>query len=76
MQKENILAVIGVALFSVVLIWWTYTSDKKRNKELEKKNESIDSYTKSFSWRVYIVAGAGLICVIWELGRRFIDIFQ
>lgn len=72
-QDENILMVIAMALFCVALIWWTYNSDKKRDAELEKKNKIADSYTKSFSWRLYIIMGTVLLIMIYELGKRFIN---
>lgn len=72
-QDENILAIIGLAIFSLAIIWWTYSSDKKREKNLKKTNEIVDSYTKSFSWRVYIINGVVLVIMLWELVKRFLN---
>lgn len=72
-QDENILMVIAMTLFCVALILWTYNSDKKKDAELEKENKTADSYTKSFSWRLYIITGTVLLIMIYELGKRFIN---
>lgn len=72
-QDENVFLIIALALICVVIIWRTYSSDKKRDIELEKKNETVDSYTKSFSWRLYIFFGTMLLIMIRELVKRFIN---
>lgn len=72
-QDENVFLIIALGLICVAIIWWTYSSDKKRDLQLEKKNETVDSYTKSFSWRLYIIIGTGLLIMIWELVKRFIN---
>ena len=71
LQHEPLIAVFGLLIFCAALIWWVYSSDKKREDKLAEKGEKVDSYTKSFSWRVYIIAGTGLAIMIWELGKRF-----
>ena len=47
-QDENVFLIIALTVICVAIIWWTYSSDKKRDLQLEKKNETVDSYTKSF----------------------------
>ena len=74
-QDENVFLIIALTVICVVIIWWTYSSDKKRDLQFEKKNETVDSYTKSFSWRLYIIIGTGLGIMIWELVKRFINFF-
>lgn len=63
-QDENILVVISIAFLCVALILWTYNSDKKRNSE-------VDIYTKSLSWRLYLITGTVLLIMIFELFKRF-----
>jgi hypothetical protein len=63
-QDENILVVISIAFLCVALILWTYNSDKKRNSE-------VDIYTKSLSWRLYLINGIVLLIMIFELFKRF-----
>ena len=72
-QDENIFVVIAVTLFCLALIWWTYSSDKKRSEKLKKTDETVDCYTKSLSWRIYIISGTVLLIMIWELIKRFLD---
>jgi hypothetical protein len=72
-QHENVLLIITCSLLLIAMIWWTYSSDKKRDIELKKKNESISRYTKSFSWRLYIIAGTGLMIMLFELVKRIIN---
>lgn len=72
-QDENVLLIIACSLLLIAMIWWTYLSDKKRDTELKRKNESLSSYTKSFSWRLYIIAGTGLLIMLFELVKRIIN---
>jgi uncharacterized membrane protein YwzB len=72
-QDESVYLIIILAIICLAIIWWTYSSDKKRDEELEKKNETVDSYTKSFSWRLYIITFTGLLIMLWELVKRFIN---
>lgn len=63
-QDENIFVVISIAFLCVALILWTYYSDKKRNSK-------VDIYTKSLSWRLYLITGTVLLIMIFELFKRF-----
>ena len=71
-QDENIFTIITIAVVCMALIWWTYVSDKKRDLELQKKRETKDIYTKSLSWRLYIISGIGLLIMISEIVKRCI----
>ena len=72
-QDDSFLMVFAIALFCIAIVWWIYWSDKKRKEKLEKKNETVDIYTKSLSWRVYIIVGTGLLIMIWEMIKRIIN---
>jgi hypothetical protein len=48
-QDESVFQIIALVVICVAIIWWTYLRDKKRDLELEKKNKTVDNYTKSFS---------------------------
>lgn len=69
-QDENIFILIGGVLFSALLIWWVRSRDIKESKELEKENLEMDSITKMRSWRVYIIAGFGIIVFLFEILKR------
>jgi uncharacterized membrane protein len=69
-QNENIFVLLGVVIFSALLIWWIRSGDIKESKKLEKENLEMDSITKMRSRRVYIVAGTGIIIILFEILKR------
>ena len=71
-QDENIFVLIGGVIFSALLIWWVRSRNIKESKELEKENLEMDSITKMRSWRVYIIAGFGIIVLLFEIIKRFV----
>lgn len=71
-QDENIFVLIGVVISSALLIWWVRSGDIKESKRLEKENLEMDSITKMRSWRVYIVAGTGIIIIMFEILKRLV----
>lgn len=72
-QDENIFVLIGGTLFCVLAIWWVKLIEIKELKELEKKNIKMNSITKMRNWRVYIIAGLGLLFFIFEISKRFVQ---
>lgn len=73
-QDENIFVLIGGTLFCVIAIWWIRSSEIKESKELEKENAEMDSITKMRNWRVYIIAGFGLMFFLFEIIKRLVKI--
>lgn len=71
-QDENIFVLIGGTLFCVIAIWWIRSSEIKERKELEKENAEMDSITKMRNWRVYIIAGLGLMFFLFEIIKRLV----
>jgi hypothetical protein len=71
-QDENIFVIIGGILFCVLLIWWIRLGDIKESKELEEQNLEMNSITKMRSWRVYIIAGLGIIIFTFEIIKRLV----
>lgn len=71
-QDENIFVLIGGTLFCVIAIWWIRSSEIKERKELEKENAEMDSITKMRNWRVYIIAGVGIMVFLFEIIKRFV----
>lgn len=69
-QDENIFILIGGILFCALLIFWIRSGDIKESKKLEKENLEMDSITKMRSWRVYILAGLGIIIFLFEILKR------
>jgi hypothetical protein len=69
-QDENIFVLIGVVIFCALLIWWIRSGDIKESKELEKENLEMNSITKMRSWRVYIIAGIGIVVLLIEIIKR------
>jgi len=72
-QDENIFVLIGGVIFFSLLIWWIRSGDIKESKELEKENLKMSSITKMRSWRVYIIAGIGIIVLLFEIIKRLVN---
>lgn len=72
-QDENIFVLIGGILFFAFLIWWVRSGDIKESKELEKEDLQMNSITKMRSWRVYSIAGIGIIVILFEIIKRLIN---
>lgn len=72
-QDENIFILIGGVIFFSLLIWWVRSGDIKESKELEKENLKMSSITKMRSWRVYIIAGIGIIVLLFEIIKRLVN---
>ncbi|TDO70419.1 hypothetical protein EV143_11139 [Flavobacterium chryseum] len=72
-QDENIFVLIGGVIFSALLIWWIRSGDIKESKELEKENLKMNSITKMRSWRVYSIAGIGIIVILFEIIKRLVN---
>ena len=70
-QDENIFIVFAGLVFCVAIIWWIRIGDIKESKELNKKGLEMSTYTKSKSWRVYIITGTGAIIFLFEILKRF-----
>jgi len=71
-QDENIFVLISGLVFFALLIWWIRSGDIKESKELEKENLEMSSITKMRSWRVYIIAGIGIIIVLFEIVKKVV----
>lgn len=71
-QDENIFVLIGGIIFFALLIWWVRSGDIKESKKLEQENLEMDSITKMRSWRVYIIAGFGIIVFLFEIVKRLV----
>jgi len=71
-QDENIFVLIGGVLLLSFLIWWIRSGDIKESKELEKEDLEMDSITKMRSWRVYSIAGFGIIVFLFEIIKRLV----
>ena len=72
-QDENIFVLIGGVLFLSFLIWWIRSGDSKESKELEKEGLKMNSITKIRSWKVYSIAGIGIIVILFEIIKRLIN---
>ena len=72
-QDENIFVLIGGVIFFSLLIWWVRSGDIKESKELEKENLKMSSITKMRSWRAYIIAGIGIIVLLFEIIKRLVN---
>lgn len=70
-QDENILVVFGGLIFCIAIMWWIRIGDIKESKKLSENGLEIDSYTKSKSWRVYIIGGIGALIFLYEILKRF-----
>ncbi|MBF4516167.1 hypothetical protein IRZ71_07435 [Flavobacterium sp. ANB] len=66
-RHENIFVLIGGILLFALLIWWIRSGDIRESKKLEEQNLEMDSITKMRSWRVYIIAGFGIIAFVLKL---------
>ena len=71
-QDENIFVLIVGILFLSFLIWWIRSGDSKESKELEKEGLQMNSITKMRSWRVYSIAGIGIIVILFEIVKRLV----
>jgi len=71
-QDENIFVLISGLVFFALLIWWIRSGDIKESKELEKENLEMNSIIKMRSWRVYIIAGMGIIIVLFEIVKKVV----
>ena len=71
-QDENIYVLIGGVVFFAFLIWWVRSGEIKESKELEKEDLEMNSITKMRSWRVYSIAGFGIIVFLFEIIKRLI----
>jgi len=69
-QDENIFVLLGGIIFFALLIWWIRTGDIKESKRLEEDGLEMDSMTKIRSWKVYSIAGIGIIAMLFEVFKR------
>ena len=69
-QNENIFIIILGLIFCIALIWWIRIEDIKETEKLNKEGLEMDSYTKSKSWRVYIISGTGALIFLFEILKR------
>lgn len=69
-QEENILIIILGFFFCVAIICWIRLGDIKEEKKLNEKKLTMDLYTKSKSWRVYMVGGTGALILFFEILKR------
>ncbi len=69
-QDENIFIIILGLIFCIALIWWIRIGDIKETEKLNKEGLEMDSYTKSKSWRVYIISGTGALIFLFEILKR------
>ncbi|OOV20549.1 hypothetical protein [Flavobacterium sp. LM4] len=69
-QNENIFVIIGGIIFCAFLICWIRKADVKEFKKLEEQGLEMNSITKMRSWRVYIIAGIGIIIMMFEVLKR------
>ncbi|CAD0005797.1 MULTISPECIES: hypothetical protein [Flavobacterium] len=69
-QNENIFVIIGGIIFCIFLICWIRKADIKESKKLEQEDLEMNSITKMRSWRVYIIAGIGIIIMMFEVLKR------
>lgn len=74
-QDENIFIVILGMFFCIALISWIRIGDIKETKKLNEKGLEMDSYTKSKSWRVYIIGGIGVLACLFEILKRIYYFF-
>ena len=72
-QDENIFVLIGGVLFFAFLICWIRSGDIKESKELKKEGLEMNSITKIRSWRVYSIAGIGIIVILFEIIKRLVN---
>ncbi|WP_296682276.1 hypothetical protein [Flavobacterium sp.] len=66
-QDENIYVLIIIIFFNILLIWWTRKREIKENNKLEE----IDSVSKMYKWRIYLISGTIIIILISEILKRF-----
>nr|WP_315246478.1 hypothetical protein [uncultured Flavobacterium sp.] len=66
-QNENIFVLVGGIIFCAFLIYWIRKTDIKESKKLEEEGLEMNSITKMRSWRVYIIAGIGIIIMAFEV---------
>jgi len=71
-QDENIFVLLGGILFFVLLIWWVRSRELKELRKLEEEYEEMDSVTKMYKWRVYILGGVVLLIFFNEIVNRLI----
>ena len=64
-QDENIYVLIVGSILFALLIWWTRKREIKENE-----NSEMDSVSKMYKWRVYIIAGLGLLFFLNEILKR------
>ncbi|KAF2516770.1 hypothetical protein EYY60_00920 [Flavobacterium zhairuonense] len=69
-KDENVFVLIAGIAFFALLIWWIRSGDIKESKKLEEEGLELDSMTKMRSWRVYIIAGFGIIVMSIEVLKR------
>lgn len=69
-QDESIFVLLGGITVFTLLIWWIRSGDIKESKKLEKEGLEMDSLTKMRSWKVYCIAGVGIIAMLFEILKR------
>ena len=69
-QNENIFVIVSGIIFCIFLIWWIRKGDIKESKKLEEEGLEMNSMTKMRSWRVYVIAGIGIIIMMFEVFKR------
>ncbi|SCY30322.1 hypothetical protein SAMN02927916_1791 [Flavobacterium anhuiense] len=69
-QDESIFVLLGGITVFTLLIWWIRSGDIKESKKLEKEGLEMDSLTKMRSWKVYGIAGVGIIAMLFEILKR------
>jgi hypothetical protein len=73
-QDTNISIIILGLLFCVLIIYWIRSVDIKEAKRLNEEKLEMDFYTKNQSWRVYILAGTGVIIFAFEILKRLYNL--
>ncbi len=69
-QNENVfILILGVLIFAL-LICWIRNFNIKESKKLQEQNQEMDSITKMRSWSIYIIAGLGIIAMLFEVLKR------
>lgn len=69
-QDENIFIIFLGLIFCIAIIFWIRIGDIRGAKKLNQEGLEMNSYTKSRSWRVYIISGTGALIFLIEILKR------
>lgn len=70
-QDENIIVIIAGLFFLAFIIWRIRLLEiKELKKSKEEESSEFYSTSKMYKWRVYIIAGLGIIFFLLEILRR------